>query len=150
MFTGVRGRQMGGRCVLVRTGPFPRNAEWRSLIATLEDTLRLHRHQPKTLVNLSDYLHQRTGGMIGSLSHLIRGRGHLRDPRPERTHHPGPAEEDPDRPQQRVRLQARDLCPEGRMSQPTRYWLIKPLPRPVTPFPQETEQSYLKRLGDRN
>ncbi|MEU9158428.1 ATP-binding protein [Streptomyces sp. NPDC048417] len=72
VFTGVRGRQMGGRCVLVRTGPFPRNAEWRSLVATLEETLRLHRHQPKTLVNLSDYLHQRTGGMIGSLSHLIR------------------------------------------------------------------------------
>ncbi|MGW8887290.1 TniB family NTP-binding protein [Streptomyces sp. NPDC055749] len=72
VFTGIRGRQMGGRCTLVRTGPFPRNAEWRSLIATLEDTLRLHRHQPQTLVNLSDYLHRRTGGMIGSLSHLIR------------------------------------------------------------------------------
>jgi hypothetical protein len=72
VFTGVRGRQMGGRCVLVRTGPFARNAEWRSLIATMEDTLRLHRHQPKILVNLSDYLHKRTGGMIGSLSHLIR------------------------------------------------------------------------------
>ncbi|MEU9158429.1 hypothetical protein AB0D59_49880 [Streptomyces sp. NPDC048417] len=36
------------------------------------------------------------------------------------------------------------------MSEPTRYWLIKPLPRPVVPFPQESEQSYLKRLGDKN
>ncbi|MEV7190702.1 TniB family NTP-binding protein [Streptomyces sp. NPDC093510] len=72
VFTGIRGRQMGGRCVLVRTGPFPRSAEWRSLIATLENTLRLHRHRPNTLVDLSDYLHQRTGGVIGSLSHLIR------------------------------------------------------------------------------
>jgi hypothetical protein len=36
------------------------------------------------------------------------------------------------------------------MSESTRYWLIKPLPRPVVPFPRETEQSYLKRLGDGN
>ena len=35
--------------------------------------LQLHGHQPGTLVGLADYLYQRTGGMIGSLSHLIRG-----------------------------------------------------------------------------
>jgi hypothetical protein len=40
---------------------------------TLEDALRLHQHQPGTLAMLDKYLHQRTGGMIGSLSHLIRG-----------------------------------------------------------------------------
>ncbi|MEN8649421.1 ATP-binding protein [Streptomyces sp. 21So2-11] len=72
VFTGVRGKQLGGRCVLVRTGPFPLGPEWRSLVASLETTLRLHRHEPGTLVKLSDYLHQRTGGVIGSLSHLIR------------------------------------------------------------------------------
>jgi hypothetical protein len=38
----------------------------------MEQTLRLHRHQPGTLTRLDRYLHQRTGGMIGSLSHLLR------------------------------------------------------------------------------
>ena len=38
----------------------------------MEAALRLHRHQPGTLPQLSKYLHQRTDGMIGSLSHLIR------------------------------------------------------------------------------
>ncbi len=53
--------------------PFPLAGEWRGLVATLEDALRLHRHQAGTLAGLDRYLHQRTGGMIGSLSHLIRG-----------------------------------------------------------------------------
>jgi len=38
----------------------------------MEATLRLHRHAPGSLVTWSKYLHHRTGGMIGSLSHLIR------------------------------------------------------------------------------
>ncbi|HZM68052.1 MAG TPA: hypothetical protein VFC16_17320 [Nakamurella sp.] len=33
----------------------------------------IDRHTPGTLSALDRYLHQRTGGMIGSLSHLIRG-----------------------------------------------------------------------------
>ena len=36
----------------------------------MESTLRLH--EPNTLVKMAKHLHQRTGGMIGSLSHLIR------------------------------------------------------------------------------
>ena len=72
LFTGVRGRQIAGRCVLVSTGPFPCQAEWASLLATLDAALRLHRHRPGTLPGLGKYLHQRTGGMIGSLSHLVR------------------------------------------------------------------------------
>src|SRR3989440_11998658 len=72
LFTGVRGKQLAGRCTLIRTGAFPCHDEWHGLIATLEDTLRLHRHIGGTLVKLARYLHQRTGGMIGSLSHLIR------------------------------------------------------------------------------
>ena len=35
--------------------------------------MRLHRHEPGTLPAQGKYLHQRTGGMIGSLTHLIRG-----------------------------------------------------------------------------
>jgi AAA domain len=72
LFTGVRGKQIAGRCVLISTGPFPCQAEWASLLATLDAALRLHRHRPGTLPGLGKYLHQRTGGMIGSLSHLVR------------------------------------------------------------------------------
>jgi hypothetical protein len=42
-------------------------------VATLERALRLHHHPTGNLTALERYLHQRTGGMIGSLSHLIRG-----------------------------------------------------------------------------
>jgi hypothetical protein len=73
LFTGVRGKQIAGRCVLINTGAFPCAEEWKAMIATLEDALRLHRHQPGTLIRQAKYLHRRTGGMIGSLSHLVRG-----------------------------------------------------------------------------
>jgi hypothetical protein len=73
LFTGTRGRQIAGRFSLIDTVPFPYAQEWQGLVATLEQALRLHRHTPGTLVKLDRYLHQRTGGMIGSLSHLIRG-----------------------------------------------------------------------------
>jgi hypothetical protein len=77
LFAGRRGGQIAGRYTLVPTRPFPfgspdeRNA-WQSLIATLEQSLRLHAHRPGTLLRLDAYLHERTAGMIGSLSHLIR------------------------------------------------------------------------------
>lgn len=77
LFTGVRGKQIAGRCVLINTGPFPYADEWKGMIATLEDALRLHRHQHGTLIRNAKYLHRRTGGMIGSLSHLIRGAAQL-------------------------------------------------------------------------
>ena len=35
--------------------------------------LRLHQHSLGTLVALDEYLYRRSGGMIGSLSQLIRG-----------------------------------------------------------------------------
>jgi hypothetical protein len=72
LFTGVRGKQIADRCVPINTASIACQAEWRSLVATLEDALRLHRHEPRTLLRDARYLHTRTGGMIGSLSHLIR------------------------------------------------------------------------------
>ena len=72
VFTGTRGRQLAGRCGVIHTSPFPLGEEWTSLVAAMEDTLRLHRHEPGSLVAAARYLHQRTGGMIGSLAHLIR------------------------------------------------------------------------------
>jgi hypothetical protein len=72
LFTGVRGKQIAGRCVLASTRPFAYHQEWKSLVAAMEAAVRLHRHQPGTLPGIDRYLHQRTGGMIGSLSHLVR------------------------------------------------------------------------------
>jgi hypothetical protein len=73
LLSGTRGEQIAGRFSMARTGPFGRDQQWTALIAALEDSLRLHRHQPGTLVKLDRYLHQRTHGMIGSLLWLIRG-----------------------------------------------------------------------------
>lgn len=78
MFAGPRGRQIAGRFTLIDTTPFDygtpeQKTAWRALIATLEQSLRLHQHRPGALVELADYLYERTGGAIGSLSMLIRG-----------------------------------------------------------------------------
>jgi len=78
LFAGTRGRQIAGRFAVIVTQPFPNgtNAQrqaWRALVATFEDSLQLDRHRLGTLLGLADYLHERTGGMIGSLSHLLRG-----------------------------------------------------------------------------
>jgi hypothetical protein len=72
LLSGPRGEQIAGRYSMVRTGPFPRDAQWATLVAAIEGSLRLHRHQPGTLPGLVGYLHQRTSGMIGSLLWLIR------------------------------------------------------------------------------
>jgi hypothetical protein len=78
LFAGVRGRQIAGRFTVVPANPFAygtseQREQWRALIATMESTLRLHRHKTGSLVALDEYLYRRTGGMIGSLSQLIRG-----------------------------------------------------------------------------
>ncbi|MEV0898292.1 TniB family NTP-binding protein [Actinoplanes sp. NPDC049802] len=76
LFDGVRGRQIAGRFIPVNTGPFTHRTieakrDWAKLVAAMEHALRLHRHQPGTLIELAPYLHDRTGGMIGSLDQLI-------------------------------------------------------------------------------
>jgi hypothetical protein len=73
LFTGTRGRQIAGRFSLIHTTAFPYAAEWQGLVASLEAALRLRRHRAGSLPELDHYLHDRTAGMIGSLSHLIRG-----------------------------------------------------------------------------
>ncbi|GED88245.1 ATP-binding protein [Streptomyces sp. 6-11-2] len=73
LLSGTRGAQIAGRFTLIPTHPFPYNSEWRGLVATMEKTLILRRHEPGTLATLDRYIHDRTGGMIGALSHQIRG-----------------------------------------------------------------------------
>ena len=77
LFAGRRGGQIASRYTLIPTQPFAYRAPaeqrcWQALVATLEQSLRLHAHRADTLLGLDAYLHQRTGGMIGSLSQLIR------------------------------------------------------------------------------
>ena len=78
MFAGVRGRQIAGRFTLIPAAPFAYGScaqrdQWRALIAALESLLRLHRHHTGNLMRLDEYLYRRSGGMIGSLSQLVRG-----------------------------------------------------------------------------
>ncbi|OKJ17720.1 ATP/GTP-binding protein [Streptomyces sp. CB00316] len=73
LLAGTRGAQIASRFTLVPTRPFPYGAEWKGLVATMEETLLLHDHPPVSLVKLDRYLHKRTDGMIGALSHAIRG-----------------------------------------------------------------------------
>jgi hypothetical protein len=78
LFAGTRGQQIASRFGVITCQAFPygtaaQRQQWQALIATLEQSLRLHRHQPGQLLRLDAYLHERTDGMIGSLSHLIRG-----------------------------------------------------------------------------
>lgn len=78
LFAGVRGRQIAGRFTVIGASEFAygtseQREQWRALVATMESTLRLHRHKTGSLVALDEYLYRRSGGMIGSLSHLVRG-----------------------------------------------------------------------------
>ncbi|WP_406484871.1 TniB family NTP-binding protein [Streptomyces sp. NBC_01563] len=73
LLSGTRGAQIAGRFTLIPSRPFPYSSEWKGLVAAMEDTLRLHDHRPGTLTGLDRFLHDHTGGMIGSLSHAIRG-----------------------------------------------------------------------------
>jgi hypothetical protein len=78
LFAGVRGRQIAGRFTVIGAALFAygtgaQREQWRALIATLESLLRLHRHHTGNLVRLDEYLYRRSGGMIGSLSQLVRG-----------------------------------------------------------------------------
>lgn len=50
LFTGIRGKQIRARCVMIKTGKFLYNTEWRSMIGTMDAALRLHRHEPGSLV----------------------------------------------------------------------------------------------------
>jgi hypothetical protein len=78
LFAGPRGRQIAGRFTVIPAAPFAygtteQRDTWHSLVTTLEGMLRLHHHTPGTLAAMAEDLYRRSGGMIGSLSQLIRG-----------------------------------------------------------------------------
>ncbi|MER8012372.1 ATP-binding protein [Streptomyces sp. NPDC094149] len=74
---GVRGAQLAGRFKIFHHRPLPYasaqdKAVWDALVAGMEALLRLRGHRRGSLVKFAAYLHARTAGRIGSLSHLIR------------------------------------------------------------------------------
>ncbi|WP_406085852.1 TniB family NTP-binding protein [Kitasatospora purpeofusca] len=74
--SGSRGAQAAKRYCCYRTQPFNRGtteekSAWLQVVATFDNALRLHNHQPEDLLPLAPYLHQRTKGYIGTLSQLI-------------------------------------------------------------------------------
>ncbi|KQY38748.1 ATP/GTP-binding protein [Nocardia sp. Root136] len=78
LFSGIRGSQIASRFATIATRPFAygssqQRQHWQALVITLEQAIRLHKHRPGGLTRHSRYLYQRTNGMLGSLSHLIRG-----------------------------------------------------------------------------
>ncbi|MFB4309049.1 TniB family NTP-binding protein [Actinomadura sp. GTD37] len=78
LFAGPRGRQIAGRFTVVPAAAFAygtadQRDAWRALVASLESTLRLRNHTSGALTAMAEDLYRRTGGMIGSLSQLIRG-----------------------------------------------------------------------------
>ncbi|MFH9432321.1 TniB family NTP-binding protein [Streptomyces sp. NPDC017615] len=77
LLSGVRGAQIAGRFKIFRHRPLAYATEqdratWDDLVRAMEDLLRLRAHRPGTLVRHAAYLHARTAGRIGSLSHLVR------------------------------------------------------------------------------
>ncbi|MGW0649431.1 TniB family NTP-binding protein [Streptomyces umbrinus] len=74
---GVRGAQLAGRFKIFHHRPLPYattqdKAVWDALVSGMEQLLRLRAHRPGSLLKHAAYLHTRTAGRIGSLSHLIR------------------------------------------------------------------------------
>ncbi|MEU9348017.1 ATP-binding protein [Streptomyces sp. NPDC048278] len=77
LLTGPRGAQLAARCKLLRTPPLlngtpEQKAVLRKLLGDMESALRLPRHRPGTLVRLANYIHLLTGGVMASLSLLVR------------------------------------------------------------------------------
>ncbi|MBY8844582.1 ATP-binding protein [Streptomyces sp. SP2-10] len=77
LLTGPRGAQLAARFKILRTPPLlngtaEQKAVWRALLSAMEEALRLARHRPGTLVRHADYIHLLTGGVMSSLSLLIR------------------------------------------------------------------------------
>ncbi|MFI5799758.1 TniB family NTP-binding protein [Streptomyces sp. NPDC051677] len=77
LLTGPRGAQLAARCKLLRTPPLlngtpGQKTVWRNLLQGMEGALRLAHHRPGTLVRHADYIHLLTGGVMASLSLLVR------------------------------------------------------------------------------
>lgn len=77
LFAGLRSNQVAGRYRLITISEFGYRKKddrktWHQLVNAFDTSLRLREHAPGTLTDLASYLHDRTGGYLGSLTGLIR------------------------------------------------------------------------------
>lgn len=77
LLTGPRGAQLAARFKVLRSLPLlngtgKQKQEWRELLRDVESALRLNRHRAGTLERHADYIHLLTGGVMASLSQLVR------------------------------------------------------------------------------
>lgn len=78
LLAGLKGQQLTGRFVKTDLTRFnlsdaDQAKDWRGVIMEFERSLLLADHIPGTLLKLSTYLRERTGGSIGSLGRLLTG-----------------------------------------------------------------------------
>ena len=79
LFAGTRGRQIAGRfTVIPATAVRLRHRRPTRAVARADRHLGIHccgciQHTPAAWSRMDEYLYRRSGGMIGSLSQLIRG-----------------------------------------------------------------------------
>ncbi|WP_232788752.1 TniB family NTP-binding protein [Streptomyces odonnellii] len=152
LFTGVRGKQIAARCVMQHTANFPCGTEWRSMIATMEQALRLHHHEPGTLSQQAKYPHRRQHQQPVPPDPRRRDQC---DRRWQRADHPPPAAHDLGRPQHPVRQST--PAPGNRRRSGRRGMTdvlaprrLPPLPCTVAPLHRESWDSYFKRLAKAN
>lgn len=77
MITQGRGNQIAGRYEVISIEPFAHTTQrqrqtWRSFVESFESLLRLRDHPAGSLQEMSEYLHARTHGYVGSLAHLVQ------------------------------------------------------------------------------
>lgn len=67
----VKGKTYFSDLPVLWAGVIPYGEDWHSVVQGFDEDLCLYDHKPGTLLKLSRYLHQRTGGYIASLSNLV-------------------------------------------------------------------------------
>jgi len=77
LLADTSGRQLGERIRIIQLHPYsaagPNVRElWRETLDSFEDGLCLIGHEPGTLRELAQFLYNRTGGVMGELSNLLR------------------------------------------------------------------------------
>jgi len=78
LFEGPTGRQLSGRFAIHEIQHFTlasakQRSLWRALVRAFEKELLLFSHEPKSLDEFSDHLHDITGGSIATLSKVLSG-----------------------------------------------------------------------------
>ncbi|WP_406349823.1 AAA family ATPase [Streptomyces sp. NBC_00658] len=67
----VKGKTYFSDLPVLWAGVIPYGDDWHSVVQGFDEDLSLYDHKPGSLLKLSRYLHQRTGGYIASLNDLI-------------------------------------------------------------------------------